>query len=151
MLFRSVLIYRKGETRLVSRADCEYTYKHSAFMENGSVILGAYLHLVDETVEKIRERENYYRQRRAHLPKGKSMGCVFKNPNGVNAGELIEHSGLKGLRVGGAYVSSEHANFIINDGTAKSKDIKSLISLIKAAALAQYGIRLEEEIRYIPT
>ena len=78
------------------------------------------------------------------------MGCVFKNAQDKSAGDLIERSGLKGLRIGGAVVSAEHANFIINDGTATAKDIKTLVSIIKAAVLAQYGIRLEEEIRYIP-
>ena len=77
------------------------------------------------------------------------MGCVFKNPPGGYAGELIERSGLKGLRVGGAKISERHANFIINERDATSADIKALITIVKNAVRAQYGVCLEEEIRYI--
>lgn len=149
-IVESVLVYHKGETKLVSRKDCGYSYKHSVFMKNGAVILGAALKLTDATDEEIEKKESFFKARRAHLPKGKSMGCVFKNPDGFSAGDLIERSGLKGLRMGGAYVSNEHANFIINDKNATEKDIKTLIMLIKNAVLAQYAIWLEEEIRYIP-
>ena len=83
------------------------------------------------------------------MPKGKSMGCVFKNSENNVAGKLIEGAGLKGLRVGGAVVSKLHANFIINDNGATAADIKSLIQIVKNAVFAQYKIRLEEEIRYI--
>ena len=149
-IVESVLVYRKGETKLVPRKECGYSYKHSVFMDDGGVVLGAALRLTDATDEEIAERESFFKARRAHLPKGKSMGCVFKNPEGYSAGDLIERSGLKGLRIGGAVVSGEHANFIINDKNATAKDIKTLITLIKNAVSAQYGIRLEEEIRYIP-
>ena len=77
------------------------------------------------------------------------MGCVFKNPLGDSAGRLIEGAGLKGLRIGGASVSTVHANFIINDGNATSEEIKKLILIIKNAVYAQYKIGLEEEIRII--
>ena len=74
---------------------------------------------------------------------------MFKNPEGAFAGDLIERSGLKGLRVGDAKVSEEHANFIINDGNATAREIRALISLIKNAVYSQYDVRLEEEIRYL--
>lgn len=77
------------------------------------------------------------------------MGCVFKNPPDVPAGKLIDGAGLKGLRVGGAVISPQHANFIINEGGATSADVKALINLIKNAVFAQYGVGLEEEIRYL--
>ena len=67
-----------------------------------------------------------YKSRRAHLPKGKSMGCVFKNVRGVSAGKLIENSGLKGYAFGDACISDIHANFIINKGNATSTEIPSL-------------------------
>ena len=77
------------------------------------------------------------------------MGCVFKNTQSAPAGELIDKAGLKGMRVGGAIVSKEHANFIINDKKATAREIKSLITLVKNAVYAQYGVCLEEEIRYL--
>ena len=149
-IVKSVLVYQKGETKLIPREDCNYSYKHSAFMENGAIILGASLRLKNGTEGEIKERENYFKARRAHLPKGKSLGCIFKNPKEGSAGEWIERSGLKGLRVGGAIISPQHANFIINDKNATAQDIKSLILIIQNAVFAQYGIRLEEEIQHIP-
>ncbi len=148
-IVESVLVYNDGKTRIVPLDECQYSYKHSVFMENGDVILGATLRLQDGALEEIEERKRYYIERRAHLPTGKSMGCVFKNPDNRSAGELIEKSGLKGMRIGGAVVSEKHANFILNDNNATSADIKGLITLIKNAVFAQYGIVLQEEIRYL--
>jgi UDP-N-acetylmuramate dehydrogenase len=146
---RNVLVLRNGEKRVLSWKECAFSYKHSVFMDTDDIILGATLRLKNADVEDVEERENAYMERRAHLPKGKSMGCVFKNPVGAVAGDLIEKSGLKGLRVGGAVVSEKHANFIINDKSASARDIVALITLIKNAVYAQYGVKLEEEIRYL--
>lgn len=147
-IVESVLVWRKGETLIVPKADCGYAYKKSVFMENGDVILGAYLRLEDGTVKEIDERIEYYAQRRVHLPKGKSMGCVFKNPEGSFAGAWIEKAGLKGKRVGGAVVSELHANFIINDKGATAADIRRLIAQIKNEVQICFHIELREEIRY---
>ncbi len=147
-IVESVLVLRKGELKTLSVAECEYAYKKSLFMTNGDVILGGTLRM-EEGAELMEERIAYYKARRAHLPTERSMGCVFKNPEGAFAGDLIERSGLKGLRLGGARISPKHANFIINDGGATARDIRALIVLIKNAVYAQYGVRLQEEIRYI--
>lgn len=148
-IVENVLVLRDGKTRLLSVADCGYAYKRSVFMENDDVILGGLLRLTKTTADEIERQELFYADRRKHLPKGKSMGCVFKNPSGVFAGALIEKSGLKGMRIGGAKVSEEHANFIINDRYATAGQIRSLITLVKNGVFAQYGVRLEEEIRYL--
>ncbi|MBO5737644.1 MAG: UDP-N-acetylenolpyruvoylglucosamine reductase, partial [Clostridia bacterium] len=71
------------------------------------------------------------------------------NPPTISAGALIEKAGLKGVRVGGAKVSEIHANFIINDKNATAEDISTLIDKIKQAVFTQYGMMLEEEIRYL--
>ena len=85
---------------------------------------------------------------RARLPKGRSMGCVFVNPDGESAGELIDRCGLKGARIGGAFVSSAHANFIISDG-GSSADVSALIAFVRKQVYAQTGVLLREEIRRI--
>ncbi len=144
-----VLVLRKGRVENLPVSECAYAYKKSVFMENGDVILGGTLRLSPSTPEEIERRRAYYLEKRAHLPTGRSMGCVFKNPTGMFAGDLIERSGLKGFRIGSARISPKHANFIINEGGATAKDIRALIALMKSAVEAQYGIRLEEEIRYI--
>ncbi|MDD2909285.1 MAG: UDP-N-acetylmuramate dehydrogenase, partial [Candidatus Gracilibacteria bacterium] len=82
-------------------------------------------------------------------PKGFNCGSVFKNPTGFFAGKLIEDLGLKGTRIGGAEISSMHANFLVSDGTASHEDILELISFIKNIVFEKYGIKLEEEINII--
>ncbi len=139
-----------GKFVRLSVSDCAYAYKSSIFMHKDSVIVGAALRLTNSNAEEITAKTEHYRARRLHLPKGRSMGCVFKNPSDAIAGKLIEGAGLKGLRIGGAHVSTTHANFIINDGGATSAEIKRLIGIIKNAVFAQYKVRLVEEIRYLP-
>ncbi len=146
---KSVLVLRDGRVETLPVSACEYAYKSSVFMKNGDVILGGELVLTESTPEEIERRRKYFLEKRAHLPKQRSMGCVFKNPEGRFAGELIEGTGLKGFRIGGARISPKHANFIVNEGGATSKDIRALIAFIKGAVFSQYGVRLEEEIRYI--
>jgi len=82
-------------------------------------------------------------------PAAASAGCMFKNPASVPAGKLIDHLGLKGTRVGGASVSVEHGNFLVNDGTATARDILDLIQLIQSRVLAERGIQLETEVEII--
>lgn len=145
----SVLVYREGRICVLSAEECGYAYKKSVFMGDGSVILGASFALEEADGAVVSARRAEYIEARKRLPKGRSMGCVFKNPPGEAAGRLIEGAGLKGLRAGGAVISDKHANFIINEGGASSADVKALVELAKNAVFAQYGIALEEEIRYI--
>lgn len=80
---------------------------------------------------------------------GFTCGCVFKNGKDYFAGELIDKAGLKGYRIGGAYVSMKHANFIINDGTATSNDIEDLICILKDEVLKKFGISMNLEIKIL--
>lgn len=139
----------QGEVVALSNAECQYAYKSSVFMREDLIILGATLKLTPSDTDGIARRIARFSARRAGLPKGRSMGCVFKNPDGDVAGRLIEQAGLKGFRVGGAYISQEHANFIINDGRATVSQIKQLITIIKNAVNAQYKKQLQEEIVYL--
>ncbi len=147
-IVRSVIVYESGELKTYSKEECGYSYKNSRFMQGG-VIFAAVLALENSTSEAVAERIREYASRRAKLPVGKSMGCVFKNPDGVSAGALIEKAGLKGLRAGGAVVSAEHANFIINDGGATVADVKTLIQKIKTEVFEKLGVLLTEEIQYL--
>ncbi len=148
-IVESVTVIRDGEMVTLTKDECGYAYKKSAFMQSRDCIVGANLRLYKAEEKEILDKIRSYAKRRRHLPKGKSMGCVFKNPSGISAGQLIECAGLKGLRVGGAHISPLHANFILNDIGATSEQIKTLIAIIKNAVFAQYNIRLEEEIRYL--
>ncbi len=148
-IIENVLVYRKGEIKTLSARECEYSYKKSVFMENGDVIIGCLLRLKKTDAETIAKNVDFYADRRRHLPKGKSMGCTFKNPQGACAGDLIERCGLKGLKIGGASISKAHANFIINEGGATARDVRALIEKMKAAVRIKFGIELQEEIRYL--
>ncbi len=78
-----------------------------------------------------------------------SAGCIFKNPSNNFAGQLIDKSGLKRTKIGRAMISDKHANFIVNLGRAKAKDIVKLIRLAKRTVKEKYRIDLEEEIEYL--
>ncbi len=78
-----------------------------------------------------------------------SCGSVFTNPPGHHAAKLVESAGLKGFRIGGAVVSTKHANFIINEGTATAAELEQLIAFVKATVQQQYGIELKPEVRIV--
>jgi UDP-N-acetylenolpyruvoylglucosamine reductase len=82
-------------------------------------------------------------------PAAPSAGCMFKNPLTIPAGKLIDELGLKGTRVGGAFVSAEHGNFIVNDGSATARDVLELIEIIRERARTLRAIELETEVEII--
>jgi len=94
--------------------------------------------------------KEYFKKRKDSQPLDyPSAGCIFKNPVGKFAGQLIEECGLKGKQIGKAMVSQKHANFIVNLGEAQAKDVKKLIQLIKKSVKEKFNLDLEEEIKYL--
>ncbi len=140
-----VLAVQGGRIVGFSPEACAFGEKTSVFQE-GIFVVGALLRAERAPRASILKKREEFLARRASLPKGRSMGCVFVNPDGVGAGELIDRCGLKGRRVGGAYVSERHANFILNDG-GTSEDVAALIGIVKDEVLRKTGINLREEIR----
>lgn len=89
-------------------------------------------------------------RRKATQPIGEwSCGSVFTNPPGDHAARLIDSAGLKGFRIGGARVSEMHANFIVNDGTAKASDIERLIEHVMQTVEQTHGVKLKTEVRIV--
>lgn len=117
----------------------------------GYIITEAVFRLCPCLTEKIRLKMKALRQKRKERqPIGKSSGgSFFKNPEKDSAGRLIEQSGLKGLRIGGAEVSEKHANFIINRGNATAADVIALMREVQDRVNDIYGIVLEPEVRFI--
>lgn len=102
------------------------------------------------TREEIEQRMNAYSQKRwESQPAAPSAGCMFKNPATIPAGKLIDELGLKGTRIGGAMVSEEHGNFIVNTGDATARDVLELIAVLKARARDVRGVELETEVEII--
>lgn len=100
-----------------------------------------------EEAEAIRGRmQAYMLKRKASQPRDPSAGCIFKNPPGGKAGQLIDTAGLKGLRVGGAEVSTLHGNFVINTGNATAADVLALVRQVHAGVKAAHGVELEPEV-----
>jgi UDP-N-acetylenolpyruvoylglucosamine reductase len=93
--------------------------------------------------------KSYSEKRWASQPAAPSAGCIFKNPERIPAGKLVDELGLKGTRVGGAVVSAEHGNFIINDGGATAADVLALIAELKARVFAERGLALHTEVEII--
>ena len=87
-------------------------------------------------------------KREAGQPKGvRTAGSTFKNPEGLSAWKLIERSGMKNAKVGGAVVSDKHANFLINTGKATAKDIETLGEKIRQTVFEKEGVSLEWEVK----
>jgi UDP-N-acetylenolpyruvoylglucosamine reductase len=114
------------------------------------VALGAVLRGRPDRREAIEQRMNEFSQKRwKSQPAAPSAGCMFKNPVSIPAGKLVDELGLKGTRVGGAMISAEHGNFLVNDGTATARDVLRLIELIRQKARTERGIELETEVEII--
>jgi UDP-N-acetylenolpyruvoylglucosamine reductase len=130
-----------GEMSVAYRG-CDTLKKHIA--------LGAVLKGRTDSPESIAQRMSAFNQKRwASQPAAPSAGCAFKNPPSIPAGKLIDELGLKGARVGGAVVSQEHGNFIVNDGNATARDVLELIALLQAKAKTARGIELQTEVEII--
>ena len=139
-----------GTLRQFSRTACEFGYRSSRFLQGHRlVVLSAQLHLGPADRDDIATymREQVLTRRASQPWRSRSAGSVFRNPPGDSAGHLIEKAGWKGCRVGGAEVSLEHANFIVNVGHASAADVMTLIRRIKASIKRQFGVELELELR----
>ena len=119
----------------------------------GSVITAVRLGLtVGDAARILEHHRSLLRARRTTQPRGvRTFGSVFKNPPGDAAGRLIEAAGLKGVRRGGAEVSTVHANFLVNLGDATTADMLVLMSLMRQGVYRTSGISLEPEVRLLGT
>lgn len=114
------------------------------------IALGAVFKCRAAAREDIERRMNEFSQKRwESQPASPSAGCIFKNSATIPAGKLIDELGLKGTRVGGAMVSLEHGNFIVNDGKATANDILELIEIIRERAKSERGIELKTEVQIV--
>ena len=125
----------------------EFRYRWS-FLTGGHVVLSATADLVEGDPAQIRAQVAEYREKRGTSQplSRRNAGCIFKNPPGLSAGRLIDQAGLKGLRIGDAEVSPEHANFLVNHGHATAAEFAELMAVVRAKVLALHGVELEPEV-----
>lgn len=141
-----VVCFVKTDKTAYNNAQCEFSYRSSRFLHEPIYSVGLKLSVKEyESIDK--KIELFTNLRKNKQPKGNSCGSVFLN-DGFYAGKVIDEAGLKGYRIGGACVSKEHANFIINCG-GTAADIYNLIRYIKSVVFEKTGISLCEEVRYI--
>ena len=130
-------------------ADLDYGYRHSA-LRSTEVVTSVRLTLrrgsADEARSAVRE---IVRWRREHQPGGANAGSVFRNTPDAAAGSLIERAGLKGHRLGSAYVSEKHANFIQVDPGGRANDVVDLMIAVRAGVLERCGVTLQSELRTV--
>jgi UDP-N-acetylmuramate dehydrogenase len=143
---RATVVTAKGEVHEREREELVFGYRQSSL--DDLVILEAKLHLEqDDPRELARRLQKQWIIRKASQPMGhQCAGCVFKNPRGMTAGELIERAGLKGTRIGGALVSDRHANFIIAEPECTASDVLRLIEMIRGQVLQRLGVEMELEL-----
>jgi len=144
------ILLRSGEISELNRDQLKMDYRRTELPE-GALVISAHFELQSDDAEAIRDRMREMRKQRSStqplsLP---NCGSVFKNPPGDHAARLIEAAGLKGTRIGNARISSTHANFIVNEGKASSKDVLTLISMAQQAVEEQFGVHLEPEVRIL--
>jgi len=129
--------------------ECCFGYRESRILKEHMLVLGAEISVmpgvrIDEEVE-----EYLARRMKNQIPGSNYAGSVFKNPSGNYAGKLIEDSGLKGLRIGTAFVSEKHANFIVADDDGSASDVFELMQIAALRVFEYFGIKLEPEIQLV--
>ncbi len=138
-----------GEIHERSADEVSVEYRACPLLKT-QIALGAVFKCTPLPRVEIEQRMMTYSEKRwESQPAAPSAGCIFKNPGTIPAGKLVDELGLKGTRVGGAVVSAEHGNFIVNDGKATARDVLELIAILKAKARAERGIELHTEVEII--
>jgi UDP-N-acetylmuramate--alanine ligase len=139
----------EGNPHTKNRDELEVYYRRFPLLENNFAISATFrAHPAERVTIDSRLRESQ-EKRRTTQPVAKSAGCIFKNPETIPAGKLVDELGLKNSRVGNARVSNVHGNFIVNDGGATATEVLQLIDNIKNVARAKRGIELETEVEIV--
>jgi UDP-N-acetylmuramate dehydrogenase len=158
VLEEAVLLGPEGVERTLGRDDLAFGYRRSLLQRDHDVVLRAALRTEpgDHGASEAMIRDYLEKRRAKHPPWGTACaGSFFKNPcspdgQRIPAGRLLEQAGARGMKVGGAAVYEGHCNFLINTGNARARDVLALARKLKERVFETAGVRLEEEVVYLP-
>lgn len=153
MIEKIEVVDGQGQVKELSKEQVQYGYRYCNLAEDNWVV-AAYMKLEKagtEELEEIQAKVKVLQKQRSNTqPLDEySCGSVFKNPEGDHAARLIDEAGLKGFEIGGAKVSTKHANFIINTGNASAEDIETMIKVVQEKVKQKHGIELETEVKIL--
>jgi UDP-N-acetylmuramate dehydrogenase len=161
LIARVSLVASAGTLNDVPTSEMEFGYDFSRLHRTHEVVVSADFHVSsgDPAALRATARESLAFRKRTQPLESASAGCIFQNPDpardrvpeGIpaSAGALVDRAGLKGAREGAARVSTTHANFIVNEGGATARDIRTLVDRCKSEVHARFGVALREEIVYL--
>lgn len=138
-----------GNTRELAAEDLDLGYRRSALTDASVVVAAAFAGEADDPAVCAERIDAIVRWRREHQPGGQNAGSVFINPPNDAAGRLIDACGLKGLSVGGASVSTKHANFFVAEPGTTADDVHALMREVQRRVEAETGVRLRPELHLI--
>jgi UDP-N-acetylmuramate dehydrogenase len=138
-----------GEIEMLPKSALQWSYRHTSFHERKGSIAAARFQLKPSTEARKKQLQLIDYRTKTQPYSDQSAGCVFRNAPQASAGRLIQECGLKGFSIGGAEVSTMHANFIVNKGSASADDVIALAKHVQNTVLDQTGQLLEMEIRVI--
>jgi len=149
MAVRSVeLMNIDGNIETIERDQMGFAYRQSDIGARFVVRVHFELVPTDKASLKQRYREIWdYKQQTQPAMSGHSAGCIFRNPEGDSAGRIIDRAGLKGFRIGSAFVSEQHANFAMADRGGSASDVRELIQTIRTRVFESSGVKLEPEVK----
>ena len=139
-----------GNLRTYGRGEFSYSYRKCSLADEGIIIVSAKMTFRNATPEDEEAGKNFLLKRKNQPVKFRCAGCTFKNPerqSAKSAGQLLDECGCKNLALGGAIVSDQHANFILNRDNASSSDIVGLMKICAQKVYDSTGIKLEPEIK----
>ncbi|MEH7441048.1 UDP-N-acetylmuramate dehydrogenase [Bacillus sp. JJ1122] len=152
ILEKAYVLFDDGTLEWLTNEEMKFSYRTSVLQkERPGIVVAAIFHLKEgnkeEIVGELQKNKDYRKETQPYnYP---SCGSVFRNPLPNYAGNLIEKSGLKGHRIGGAQISELHGNFIVNTGNAKAEDVLGLIQHVKDTVLDLHGVKMETEVEII--
>jgi len=139
----------EGNEKIYMKEDLEFSYRYSNIPKNEVVVEAKFQFQTGDINEIKINKDKASQSRRNNQPlQYRSAGSIFKNPkSGMAAGYLIDQARLKGLKKGDAEISTKHANFIINHGSATSENILDLIKIIKSEVYNKFKVKLDLEVK----